>query len=207
MISRVIVFLTLSAAISATLAVADDPSKPQPTIAVTSPPAQFEPMTRSERFSNYLGGLVDAESILRAAAVAGINQASNTPKEWGGGGEAYGERLGNALAEHVIRRTLQYGASAALHQDNRYFVSGQTGFFRRTKYAVVSTFLARRDDGSRTFSYSRIGAAAGEAFISRAWQPPSVTTAGDGAVNFGLTIAADVGFNVVREFLPRFRRK
>jgi hypothetical protein len=149
---------------------------------------------------------VDGESLLRSAASAGIRQASGTPKEWGGGAEAYGERVGNAFAQHVIHRTLQYGISSALHEDNRYFVSGQTGFFRRTKYAVKSTLLARHDNGNQYFSFSRVGGAAGAAFISRAWQPRSTTSAGDGAVSFGITMGSDIGFNVFREFWPDMKR-
>ncbi len=106
----------------------------------------------------------------------------------------------------AVRGTLEYGVSAALHEDNRYFVSGQTGFFRRTKYAVVSTLLARHDGGNQSFSFSRIGSAAGAAFISRAWQPRSITSAGDGTVSFGISMGSDIGFNVVREFWPSLRR-
>jgi hypothetical protein len=164
-------------------------------------------MTRQERLGKYVTGLVSPVSFVNAAAAAGISQASNTPKEWGGGAEAYGKRVGNVFAQHVIRDTLEYGASAALHEDNRYFASGETGFLRRTKYALMSTFLARHDNGSRSFSFSRIGSSAGAAFISREWQPPSTTSAGDGAVAFGLNMGTQVGFNVFREFWPDMKRR
>lgn len=172
----------------------------------SSPPPKFAPMTRSERFHNYLVRVAGPQPFITAAATAGISQAEGTPKEWGGGAEGYGKRSGSAFAEHFIRGTLEYGVSAALHEDNRYFVSGQTGFFRRTKYAVVSTLLARHDNGDQSFSFSRIGSAAGAAFISRAWQPRSITSAGDGAVSFGISMGSDIGFNVVREFWPGLRR-
>jgi len=163
-------------------------------------------MTRSERLSNYIVGISDGESLLRAAASAGIQQANRAPKEWGGRAEGYGKRVGSDYAQHVIHRTLQYGISAALHEDNRYFVSGQTGFLRRTKYAIASTLLARHDNGNRSFSFSRIGSAAGEAFISREWQPRSTTSAGDGAVTFGITMGIDMGLNIFREFRPALKR-
>jgi hypothetical protein len=163
-------------------------------------------MTRSERFRNYLVRIAGPQPFITAAATAGISQAEDTPKEWRGGAEGYGKRIGNAYAQHFIRGTLEYGISAALHEDNRYFKSGETGFFRRTKYAVVSTFLARHDNGNQYFSFSRIGSAAGTAFISREWQPRSTTTAGDGAVSFGISMGSDVGFNIVREFWPGLRR-
>jgi hypothetical protein len=206
--ARFTAYLMLGATISATLAVADDPPGSNPPAAVSSsPPAQFRPMTPSERLHNYLVGLAGYQPILEAAASAGINQANHTPKEWGEGAEGYGQRFGNAYAQNVIHRTLQYGIAAALHEDNRYVLSGQTGFFQRTKYAVVSTLLARHDNGNQALSVSRIGSAAGSAFISRAWQPRSTTSAGDGAVSFGITLGVDAGFNVLREFWPDVKRR
>jgi hypothetical protein len=204
--ARFAAYLMLSAIISATLVYADDlPGDPH-VASSSSQLKQFAPMTGRERLHNYLVGLASYQPILEAAASAGINQAKDTPKEWAGGADGYGKRFGSAYAENVIHRTLQYGMSAALHEDNRYFVSGETGFFRRTKYAVKSTFLARHDNGNQSFSYSRIGSAAGSAFISRAWQPRSTTSVEDGAVSFGITMAVDTGFNVMREFWPDLNR-
>ena len=65
--------------------------------------------------------------------------------------------MGKAYAEHVLNRTLQHGIAAALHEDNRSFVSGESGFFTRARYAIASTFLARHDNGSRSISLSRFG--------------------------------------------------
>jgi len=207
MAPRFAVLLALGALVTTSMVAADNRPDPGADVAVSSPPPpEFAPMTRSERLSNYLVGIADGESFIRAAASAGIAQAKGTPKEWGGGAEGFGERMGNAYAQHVIHRTLLYGISAALHEDNRYFVSGQAGFFRRTKYAVKSTLLARHDNGSQSFSFSRIGSAAGTAFISRAWQPRSTTSAGDGAASFGINLGSDIGFNLFREFWPDLKR-
>jgi hypothetical protein len=194
-------------AISASLALADDQSARDPNNRGSIPASrEFSPMTQSERLSNYAAGLFSYESFFTAAAAAGISQATNTPKEWGGGAEAFGKRIGSYFAQDAIRETLQYAASATLHEDNRYFASRQTGFFNRTKYAAMSTLLARHDDGSGSFSFSRVGSTAAASFISRAWQPASTTTAGDGAVNFGLTMGAEMGMNVFREFWPDVKR-
>ena len=48
---------------------------------------------------------------------------------------------GQTVEVATLGRDNVFGASAALHEDNRYFASGETGFFRRTKYAVMSTLL------------------------------------------------------------------
>jgi len=34
------------------------------------------------------------------------------------------------------------------------------------------------------------------------WLPPSQNSAKDGAVSFGLTMASNAGFSIVKEFLP-----
>src|SRR5689334_5843522 len=166
---RLTILIALGAALTTGIAAAsDDDSKADPTNAGSNaPPREFAPMTKSERFTNYVTHLADPESVLRAAASAGIKQASNSPNEWGGGAEAYGDRVGSAFAQHVIQRTLVYGSSWALHEDNRYFVSGQSGFFRRARYAIRSTLLARHDDGHQSIAFSRIGGTAGAAFLSR----------------------------------------
>jgi hypothetical protein len=199
-----LLILAMVTAGPASLAFADDPANSHSKTSLYSRPtaAEFEPMTRSERVRDYLSSLIDGEAVVRAAASAGIRQAEDVPEEWGGGAEGYRDRLGNAFAIQVIRRTLQHGAAAALHEDNRYFASGENGFFRRTKYAVRSTFLARHDNGQQYLSFSRFGAAGGAAFISRIWQPHSANSAGDGAVSFGIAIGGDIGFNIFREFWP-----
>ena len=62
--------------------------------------------------------------------------------------------------------------------------------------------LARHDDGKRYVSISQVGGVAAAAFLSRAWQPSSQHSAGDGAVSFGISMASNMGFSVVKEFLP-----
>jgi hypothetical protein len=173
----------------------------------TATAPEYTPPTATERLRHYVMSSFGPEGIVKAAAAGAITQAENTPKEWGGGAQAYGERVGNAFAIHLIRTTLQYGASTALHEDDRYIPSTETGFFKRTKHVISSVFVARNSGGGEHFAFSRIGSAAGSSFISRAWEPRSTTSAGDGAVTFGITMATDIGFNFFREFGPkRFKR-
>jgi hypothetical protein len=55
-------------------------------------------------------------------------------------------------------------------------------------------------------SISQLGGVAAGAFLSRYWQPPSQRSAGDGAVSFGITMASNMGFSVLKEFLPDLGR-
>lgn len=164
--------------------------------------SSYAPLTTSERWRLYLISAYGPGAILRAAAAGGIAQWNDTPKEWKQGSEAFGDRFGNSFAKHVIRKTLESGAAAALHEDNRYFRSTDTGFGKRMKHAVGSVFVARNEAGREHFAYSRIGAAAGSSFVSRAWQPSSATSSADAAINFGITMGIDMGWNVFKEFRP-----
>ena len=164
----------------------------------------FVPMTATERITQAELSFASPTGFLYSAVRAGADQADNRPKEWRQGANGYGLRYGSGYAEYVISQIFEQGVSYRLHEDNRYFGSGRRNPAVRLGYAVESTILARHDDGSRSFSVSAIGGAASAAFISRAWQPRSSTTAGDAAVSFGLTMAVGAGFNVLREFSPRF---
>jgi hypothetical protein len=171
-------------------------------------PSDYAPLTASERWKLYFLGAFGPGAILRAGAVGGIRQWQGTPKEWRGGPEAYGDRFGSAIAQHVIQKTIESAAAAVLNEDNRYIRSTETGFWRRTKYAVGSVFVARNNAGQEHFAYSRFGGTVSAAFISRIWQPHSTNTSGDAAVSFGYNMALGMGWNVWKEFAPRrFRRK
>lgn len=115
--------------------------------------ATYSPLTASVRWRGYFINAYGPKAIVRAAADTGVRQWNNTPREWGQGSEAYGERFGSHLAEHVIRETLQSGAAAILHEDDRYFASGDTGFGRRLMHAVSSVFVARNNAGQEHFAY------------------------------------------------------
>ena len=163
----------------------------------------FTPMTKHERLHHYVRTTFSFESVLRSGFGAGISQWQNTPSEWGQGTTGYAARLANSYGQHVIRQTMMFGASSLLHEDNRYIASEETGFGPRLKYAVESSFLARRDDGKRRLSYSRLGSYVATAFLSRQWQPHSTNGGQNAIMSFETVMATTVGFNVAREFLPK----
>ena len=178
----------------------------QPKNAVPTAQDEYKPPTQKERFHRYVAGTFSAESLLRSAAGAAILQGTDTPTEWGQGAEGYARRFGNSYAQQVMRHTLMYGASDLLGEDNRYIMSGLTGKGPRLRYAVESSFLARKADGTRRVSWSRLGSYVAVAFISREWQPHSTNGAQNAASSLATSLGSEVGFNIAREFLPRFFR-
>jgi len=167
----------------------------------------FVPMTRSERVAYAVNRAVGPSALINSAIRASLNEGLNRPKEWGQGIDGFGKRVGSTYAQHFIGTALENGAAYALHEDNRYFASGMQSKWGRLLYAGESTVLARHDDGTRSLSVSAIGGAAGAAFLSRTWQPPSSRSVDDAMISFGLSLAMRAAFNVAREFSPPLLRR
>ena len=175
-------------------------------MAGTKTAQDFRPLSGKERTKLYLESMVNPLGYIKVGLSAGIDQREDNPEEWGQGASGYGKRFGDILGQYGIQRTVRFGVASALHEDNRYFNSGKQGIWPRTGYAVASGILARHDDGRRRVAISQIGGVAAGAFLSRLWQPPSRSSAGDGAVSFGVTMGTNIGFGVGKEFLPDLAR-
>jgi len=166
----------------------------------------FQPLTQRQRTQIYLKTMANPLGYMKAGFSAGMDQWEDKPAEWEQGASGYGKRFANILGQYTIQRTVTFGLSSGLHEDNRYFNSGKRGLWPRVGYAVASGILARHDDGTRHVSISQLGGVAAGAFLSRVWQPPSQHSLGDGAVSFGITMGSNMGFGVVKEFLPDIGR-
>jgi len=183
-----------------------DPAGSNPAAVEKTQDSEYIAQTRSERLRDYLKGTFGPASLVRAAAHAGFDQWRDSPSKWPQGSEGYRDRFANAYARHFVRQTLQFGAANALHEDDRYFRSGEKGLWNRARYAMVSTVVARRENGERTFAAAKIGSAAGSAMISRAWMPSDLRDPGHAASSFGFTMAGDLAGNMIKEFWPDLKR-
>ena len=163
----------------------------------------FVPMTRTGRAAYYVSQIAGPDAFFETAVQAGIYQGADRPREYGQGSEGYALRFGSLYGQRVIAESFENGFALGLHEDNRYFASGEHALARRIAYAAASTLLARHDDGSRGPAISAIGGTAVGAFVSRTWAPRSTTTLGDGAVEFGISMGLRFGFHLAQEFSPR----
>jgi hypothetical protein len=157
----------------------------------------------ADRFRFYGRGVIDPSVWLGAAAGAGVGQWRDAPHEWGQGAAGFGARFGSRFAQNVVKQTIQFGASAARHEDLRYHPSELHGVGARIKYAVKRSFIVPRSDGKGdTFAVSRVASNFAGGAISRSWQARSSSSMGLGIASGGIALAGDVGFNIVREFWP-----
>jgi hypothetical protein len=164
--------------------------------------SDFQPLTQKERSQLYGKSLINPVWYVKGAISAGQNQWKDKPDEWEQGASGYGKRYADIIGQYAIQKTTTFGLESLLHEDNRYFGSGKKGFWPRTGYALKSSVLARHDNGKQYPSVSLFTGYAAGAFLSRTWQPPSSHSAGDGAVSFGISMGWNIGFSMVKEFLP-----
>jgi hypothetical protein len=141
------------------------------------------------------------------AAYAGVLQAFDAPKEWGQGGAAYGKRVASMAGWAGIHGALAFGLDTTLHQDPRYFRSGEGGFWRRAGHSLRGTILTHTDSGGETFSTWRFGSAYGAAFLSNQWYPDRLNTVRLGVLQGSVTLGFDLLGNLGKEFWPDVKRK
>jgi hypothetical protein len=160
--------------------------------------------TEPHGFHKYVHHIVSKGSLARSAAGTAIGEARNSPKEWGRGGAGIAKRFGSAVARGVVDHTIELGVATVRHEDLQYHPSHLQGKWPRLKYAVESTFVVPRTNRpGRTVAAGRISGSIGSGLISRAWQPASTAGIGAGLASGGITLGADVGIHVAREFWPK----
>jgi hypothetical protein len=169
----------------------------------TQPPhLTYTRPTQRTKLHNYFFDAVGPYPIIGAALAAGINQADNTPPEWGQGAEGYGKRFGSNFGIAAISTTTRYGFAEALGEDTLYYRCECKGVFPRLGHAMISTFTARRgDDGHRVFSLPALVAPyVGTMTAVYAWYPDRYD-AKDAFRMGNYSLLGYVGGNVALEFL------
>ena len=146
-------------------------------------------------------------ALAMSGVKAGYSQMTDSPTEWGQGGDGYSKRVGSSIASSAIRAGLAFGLDSTLHQDPRYFRSDSAGFGSRTAHALRGTILTRTDSGGETLSVWRLGSAYGAAFITNQWYPDRLNTVRHGLYTGSTRLGFDVLKNVIAEFWPDIKGK
>jgi hypothetical protein len=199
----------------------DLPSKPEPTAtiqqdsstsdsstsaaSIDAPVIPAQPLTFGERLKIYEQSFIQPESVIGPALGAGIGQWRDTPPEWGQGAGAYGTRFASGFGRSVISRTIALGVATADHEDSRFIPSSETGIWRRTRHAIVGTFVSRTPTGGSMPAFSRFAGAYGAGFIANAWEPRSQNDAGHALERGSTALLSSVGWHIFEEFWPDIR--
>jgi hypothetical protein len=131
------------------------------------------PMPASLKFKLALRAETDVVTFSGAAMLAGINQAAGTPA-FPQGAKGYAQRFGVAYAGGATDVLIGEAIlPSLLHQDPRYFYSGQGTRKQRLHHALRSVFLTHGDNGTTQFNYSGIGGDLASAALANAYYPPA----------------------------------
>jgi hypothetical protein len=107
------------------------------------PPSEpLHPLTIQQREAVFVNQtFLTAGSYMLRMFTAGIDQARGVPEQWGGGGAGYGRRFASRYGEFMIANTFHSAGDAALGYEPRYDLCRCSGFWPRTRHAIVRNFL------------------------------------------------------------------
>jgi len=166
------------------------------------------PLTAGQKYRLATASVFDWGAYPFNAALAGIAQAKNDPKEWGQGWGAYGKRFGANFADNSAGTYMTVAIfPALLHEDPRYYQLGRGSFGHRVYHAVNRLFVVRTDSGHERFNFSESVGNAAAAAISNIYHVPADRTASRNATTFAFLIVYDGLSNGLKEFWPDIRRK
>jgi hypothetical protein len=166
------------------------------------------PMTVGQKGELFLRHTYSPFNLVAAAGSAAIWQATQDRHQgFGQGWDAYGSRFGAAMANRESSDFFKtFVLSSALRMDPRYFRKGSGGGGARFGYAISRVIVGRTDKGHSTFNAPEILGSVGSAGLSNVYYPESDRTASRTMATAALNIAADAGWNVLKEFGPELRR-
>ena len=186
--------------------------------------AHVPPLSTKQKFAVVARGQFDKVQFAWYGLISGIGQAENSEPGFGQGWEGFGKRYGANFADGGIENFMvQAILPSILHQDPRFFQSGEGGFFHRSAYAVSRIFVTRTDSGHGQFNYSEIfGSALAASIATYSYHPkseyvrtntnphyfiPSDRTLTNTAEVWGTQVGYDTITIVVKEFWPDIHRK
>lgn len=167
------------------------------------------PLSPKQKFELAWKTSTDPVTFGLVGAIAGIQQAANTYREYGQGAQGYGKRYGASYADTVIG-TFIGGAAlpSLLKQDPRYFYKSKGSVRERFLYAVANAVICKGDNGHWQPAYSAILGSLAAGGISNAYYPPNDRGAGLTFENTLIGIGESAGANVLQEFvIPKITPK
>jgi hypothetical protein len=177
----------------------------------------LKPLTLRERRDVYVRQTyLTGASYLKRLVGAGVDQARGAPYDWGGGFGGYSKRFASHYGQFIIQNSIAAAGNAALGYEPRYDYCKCSGFWPRTRHAVIRNFVTYNSTEveKRLQVPLYIGAFGAGAISAAAWKPDrenpwssggysALSQAGLGALsNWLQEFALDIG----RKLSPKARR-
>ena len=170
-------------------------------------PKAYVPLSTGEKASVFGHRMIAPSAFAKTAFTAGIDQAKDSPEEWGQGMAGYGRRFAHKYTNRGMENAFGFLVAAPLHQDPRYFRAEESGLVHRVLHAARSSFITRTDSGGESLAAWRLAGNFGAQVVSNAWRPERQRTISDTLHRGTVSIGYDVISNLLKEFWPDIRQK
>jgi hypothetical protein len=131
------------------------------------------PMTAPQRWDIYLTQtLTTPSAYVKRMFQAAIDQARDAPSQWQGGIGGYGERFASREGQFITANSLAALGNAALKYEPRYDQCQCSGFWPRTRHAILRNFVTYDQSEQHVRpQWALYGGAFGGGLVSDAWKP------------------------------------
>jgi len=165
--------------------------------------SHFTPLTAKERWKLYwTQDYFSIGAYFKPTMFALVlDQASDSPRQWGGGFPGFGLREASRIGGNTVSGTIRAPLAAALHEDVRY-ISNQRGSKRRLLHAIEYSFITYTNQGHATLNVAKLVGYYASTAISTTWRPGRHDLAEYTFANGSEQLALSVPFNVLQEFWP-----
>jgi len=166
--------------------------------------APLESMNGKMRFKLYIRQTYTTWGIyVKTAFFATRDQVHGSYPEWGDGFEGYMKRYGSRQGQFVIQSSVIAGGDGLLGWEPRYDRCRCSGFWSRTRHAVVRNFVTydRSEKSLRPQLMPYVGAFAGST-IATTWEPGNPQWQIKGYQAVITQVPVGMGINWLGEFAP-----
>jgi hypothetical protein len=161
------------------------------------------PLTVHEKYVLSLHQMFDVSAHIGNLLQSAVSQAANGQPHYGQGWGAFGERFAASEGDQMTSSLFIYGVlPSVLHDDPRYFRRGSGSIGSRLWYAASRTVITRKDSGQPTFNVPQTLGQLIQQGISTSYYPAQDRTAPGVFTQWGVNLAYNSGYNMLREFMP-----
>lgn len=140
-------------------------------------------------------------AYMKRMFAAGIDQARGAPPQWQGGIGGYGERFASREGQFITANSLAALGNAALKYEPRYDQCNCSGFWPRTRHAILRNFLTYDQSEQKLRpQWALYGGAFGGGLVSTAWKPEPRNAFAEG----GRAMLGQAGYGALLNFFIEF---
>ena len=140
-------------------------------------------------------------AYMKRMFAAGIDQARGTPSQWDDGWGGYTERFASREGQFIAANTLAALGNATLKYEPRYDQCRCSGFWPRTRHAIMRNFLTyNQTERELRPQWALYGGSFGGGMISTAWKPGPRNAFAEG----GRAMLGQAGYGALLNFFIEF---